>query len=773
MKIALGNKRFSKEWKNDAITWDEFCDRLKTPIRTTESVLGYQKLPKKQRDDVKDVGGFVAGHLKNGRRQKANVYCRSMVTLDMDYGKADVWDDMTLLFPYRMLMYSTHSHTPEKPRFRIIIPLSRDISPEEYGAVSRMVAKEFDIELFDITTYDVERLMYWPSVCKDGQYVLEIQDGDLLNPDDILSRYDNWKDITTWPVSSRESKVIERSATKQKDPLTKEGVVGAFCRTYSITDVMEKFLIDVYEPSAIANRYDHIGSESSAGVVVYENKFVYSHHASDPASGMLLNAYDLVRVHKFGVEDKSEMMQFAMSLDEVKVELTLSKQQQVQEEFKSEQTDTEWLKQLKYQPKSQVLENSVWNLMLILNNDEDFKNFGFNQLANRVQVTGAVPWDRANETPYWRDADTAQLKAIIDIRYIPFSNRNHEIAFTKVAEDRSFHPIRDYFSKLPNWDKTPRLEALLVDYFGAEDTEYVRAVTRKTFVAAVARIFQPSVKFDSVLILNGVQGIGKSTFFSKLAGEWFSDSLTLTDMKDKAGAEKLQGYWILELGELAGMKKADIETVKGFISRTDDSYRPAYGKFVESHPRQCVIVGSTNSESGFLRDITGNRRFWPVKVTGISQKKSWQLTDEDVDQIWAECQHYYKEGEQLFLEATISEQATKEQANAMEVDEREGLVQEYVETLLPDNWEEMSLYDRRSFLSGEFDSRKGTIQREVVSNMEIWCECFGKDSATMKKSDSFEIAAIMQKIDGWNKGDSRRLSIYGKQRVYVRGTTRP
>lgn len=768
MKIAYGNRRTDKVWKNSEITWDEFCERIKNPIITTESVDEYHKLPKKEKDNIKDVGGFVAGHLKDGRRKKDHVYSRSMITLDMDFAKTGIWEDIILLFPYRCLIYSTHSHTPKNPRFRLIIPLSRDVVPEEYGAVARRLAFDFNIDLFDITTYDVERLMYWPSISKDGEYICEVQNGALLNPDDVLAKYDNWKDITTWPVSSKESQVISSSAKKQKGPLTKDGLVGAFCRAYSVTACLEKFLSDIYEPTTMPNRFTHIKSESTAGLVVYDDKFAYSHHASDVVSGRLLNAYDLVRIHKFGEADKKEMVKFALSLDDVKVELAMSKQSQLGDEFKQELEDTEWLKQLKFQPKSQVLENSVWNLMLILNNDPDFKNFGFNQLANRVQVTGEVPWERANTTPYWRDGDTAQLKAIIDIRYIPFSTRNHDVAFTKVAEDRSFHPIRDYFEKLEEWDKTPRLETLLIDYFGAEDTPYVRAVTKKTFVAAVARILKPSTKFDSVLILNGIQGIGKSTFFSKLAGEWFSDSLTLTDMKDKAGAEKLQGYWILELGELAGMKKADIETVKSFISRTDDNYRPSYGRFVESHPRQCIIVGSTNSESGFLRDITGNRRFWPVKVSGVSDKKPWELTKDDTDQIWAECLYYFKKGEPLYLDRKIIKQAIQEQTDAMEVDEREGMVQEYLDRLLPINWDEMNIYERRNFLNGDFDSGKGTAQRQTVCNLEIWCECFGKDHSTLKKSDSYEISAIMQRVGGWEKGTRAYISVYGRQRMYTR-----
>lgn len=345
-----------------------------------------------------------------------------------------------------------------------------------------------------------------------------------------------------------------------------------------------------------------------------------------------------------------------------------------------------------------------------------------------------------------------------------------------VAAERAYHPIKEYLENLPPWDGTPRVENLMIDYFGAEDNSYTKAIIRKTMVAAVARIYYPGTKFDSVLILNGPQGIGKSTFFAKLAGSWFSDSLTLTDMRDKSGPEKLQGYWILELGELAGMKKADVETVKSFISRVDDKYRASYGVNVENHPRQCVVVGSTNAESGFLRDITGNRRFWPVRVNGCSKKKAWQITDDDVHQIWAETLALYKNDEKLYLEGDDAKYAISEQADAMETDEREGLVREYLDTLLPDNWSDMDLYERRNFLNGSTLSdigRKGIVARTIVCNMEIWCECFGKDSSALKKIESYEISGIMRKIEGWvkygkTKNGMQIFPIYGKQRAFIR-----
>lgn len=766
MKIAFGNKRTDKLWKNSDITWTDFCERLKTPIITTESVSEYQKLPKSKQADIKDVGGFVAGHLRGGRRKKGHVLSRSMITLDMDFGTLDIWEELTLLFPYRCLLYSTHSHRKDNPRYRLIIPLIRDVGTEEYGAVSRMLAKEIGIDLFDVTTYDVERLMYWPSVSKDGDYIFEMQDGPLFNPEDALSKYDDWTDITTWPVSSKESQIIKKSATVQKDPLTKEGVVGAFCRTYTITETIEKFLSDIYQPSTIENRYNHIGSESSAGVVAYDDKFVYSHHASDPAGGKLLNAFDLVRVHRFGDEDKKEMWVLASNDEQVKMTLLEERQQQVIEDFAP---SADWKKKLTHHQKTGVIENTLRNLMLILENDEHLKSIVFNQLLDGMEIKGSVPWKHPSK--YWRDADDAQLISYIDLTYGTFSSRNYEIAVTKITDDRSYHPIREYIDALPEWDKVERVDTLLIDYLGAPDNVYVRAVTRKMLCAAIKRVLQPGCKFDTMLVLNGPQGVGKSTLISKLAGEWFSDSLHLSDTKDKTAAEKLQGYWILEIGELAGLRKAEVETLRSFLSRQNDVYRAAFGRRATQHPRQCIFIGTTNAENGYLRDTTGNRRFWPVQVNGNGKKHSWELTHEVVLQIWAEVVSYVNAGEKLYLDATQVILVKEEQREAMEADEREGLVKEYLDQLLPDNWEEMSLYERRNFINGESEfgdeSKKGNVARKSVCSLEIWCECFGKERANIRRVDSNDIISILVKL-GWKRvPQKRRLRLYGPQYIYV------
>ena len=772
MKIAYGNSRMEKRWKNNEISWDDFCRRVSTTQTTTETVEEYRKMTKPQQDAVKDVGGFVGGHLRGGRRKTGTVLCRSMLTLDMDHGTPDILDELSLFNSHELCVYSTHKHTPEAPRLRLIFPLKRDVSEEEYPALARKVAQEIGMDLFDDTTYQPHRLMYWPSTSRNGEYVYQVMDGDILDPDAYLGMYDDWRDVSTWPVSSRESEAVKKAAKQQADPLAKTGAVGAFCRTYPIREAIEKFLSDVYAPSAMEGRYDYIPADSSAGVIIIDEKFSYSFHATDPACGQLLNAFDAVRVHKFPDDDPKKsynaMAEFAAADEKVKLRIFEEKRQAAAEDFDEADPDG-WKKQLQYEKKSMELKNNLHNLMLILENDENLKGIVFNQLADGMEIRGKVPWP--HPAKFWRDADDAQLICYVDAAYGTFSARNYDIAVTKAVDDRSYHPIREFFETLPAWDGMERADTLLIDYLGAEDTPYVRAVTRKELCAAYCRVYHPGIKFDSMIVLNGDQGIGKSTLIAKLGGEWYSDSLNLSDMNDKTAAEKLQGYWIMEIGELAGMRKADLDKVKAFISRQDDKYRASFGRRVTPHPRQCVFFGTTNSQNGYLRDITGNRRYWNVKVPGNGKYKPWDMDEDTVKQVWAEVMVYAKAGEKLYLSPELEAYAKEEQRAAMERDDREGLVQEYLDMLLPDTWDSMDVYKRRDYVRDADDPMRpdGSVRRMEVSNMEIWCECFGKAKEDMKPSDSYSIAAIMERMDGWSRtGKAKVLPIYGKQRIYRR-----
>ena len=782
IQIATGNSRMEKRWNNVEMELDEFIERISHTIRTAETVEQYMKMTKAKQDAIKDVGGYVAGRLKGGRRKKDSVEYRTMIVEDMDHAVPGVIEQIEMLYNYRCLIYSTHKHTPENPRYRLAIPLSRPVSPDEYVAIARKVAEDIGIEMFDDTTYEPSRLMYWPSTSADGEFIFRDIEGEPLNPDDVLSRYKDWRDSSEWPVSSRQQNIVQREMRKQADPLSKDGVIGAFCRTYTIEDAIAAFLSDVYQPSAMPGRYDYIPADSQAGVVIYEGKFAYSHHATDPACGRLMNAFDMVRIHRYGDLDEkvaegteavklpsfTAMSEFAVNDENVKMTIAGERMEIAEKEFSGENGD--WLKQLEYEKRSTVVKNTLRNLLLILNNDEKLKGIVFNQLSDGMEIKGEVPWEHPSR--FWRDADDAQLISYVDLTYGTFSARNYDIAVTKVADDRSYHPIREFLSSLPEWDKVPRVDTILVDFLGASDNAYVRAVTRKTLCGAIARVMNPGCKFDTMLVLNGPQGKGKSTLISKLCGEWFNDSLLLNDTKDKTAAEKLQGYWILEIGELAGLKKTEIETLRGFLSRQNDIYRASFGRRATPHPRQCVFIGTTNAENGYLRDTAGNRRFWPVKTPGDAARASWEMTEEEIRQIWAEALVRYKEGEPLHLDNELAGMALKEQQIAMEVDEREGMVRDYLEMPLPERWDKMDIFDRRNYICGsEFGGERepGVRKRERVCNMEIWCECFGKERGNLKRQDANEISAIMANIEGWKKADNKvRFPIYGIVRGYCR-----
>lgn len=787
MRIAVGNSRMDKKWKNKDMSWDDFKQKCSQTIRTTETVAEYRKMSKPAQDNAKDVGGFVGGALKQGKRKNGFVDGRSMLTLDLDHAMPEVWDAVTMLFDFKCLMYSTHKHTPEEPRVRLIIPLSREVSAEEYAPVSRMVAKDIGMEMVDDTCHEAARLMYWPSTSSDGVFLFESQDGPMLNPDDILARYKDWHDTSEWPMSSRQSEIVKRTIAKQADPLEKEGMVGAFCRAYSIEEAIDTFIPDIYKPSAMAGRYDYIPADSSAGVVIYDDKFAYSHHATDPACGQLMNAFDVVRIHKYGVlDDKAKpdtspskmpsfkaMVDFAIKDEKVKLQLAKERELQAADDF-DDGNDVNWQTKLELDKNGGISE-SLTNFVTILRYDQRLHEIAYNEHSCGISIRDAelLPWERLK--PGWSDADLASLTAYLDRVYHIFSPSKLKNALLTITAERSFHPIKEYLEGLPEWDRKKRLETLLIDYLGAEGSSYVRAVTRKTLVAAVARVYEPGIKFDTVLVLSGPQGIGKSMFFAKLGGVWFSDSLTISDMRDKTGAEKLQGFWIMEIGEMNGIKKVEVETVKSFASRQDDKFRVAYGTVVESHPRQCVICGTSNSQH-FLRDVTGNRRFWPVQVTGECEKHPWNMDKALLEQIWAEALTLYNAGEELILKGTDAEMAAEKQQEALENDDREGLVREYLDKLLPADWAKLSLSEKRMYLAGdEFttQNRAGVAPRDKVCNLEIWAECFGRESANIRKQDSYELNAIMAKLDGWKRYDgnkSGKLSFkdYGSQIAYVR-----
>ena len=562
LHISTAGTRKTKHWPETEILWSEFVDRVKTPVRSTETVEEYLAMPKYRQDELKDVGGFVGGTFENNIRKAAYVKGRDLLTLDMDNIPAGGTDEILKRVSglgCAALVYSTRKHAGYAPRLRVIVPLDATASADEYEPASRKLASLIGMEFCDPTTFDVSRLMYWPSCCKDGEYIFEVYDHPFCSLSGLLQMYGDWKD------------------------------------------------------------------EDDAGFYNYMELF-------------------------YGITGREK-------LD---------------------------------------------NALLIVSSQ------------NRI------------------------------------------------------NDVKEYLKSL-KWDGQNRLDTLLSVYLGAEDNGYTRAVMRKSLCAAVARAVTGGVKYDYMPIFTGPQGIGKSTFLRILGKDWFSDSLT--SFEGKEAAELIQGTWINEVGELTAMTKQETNAVKQFLSKTDDIYRAAYGRRTNKYPRRCVFFGTSNEEE-FLKDMTGNRRFWPVDVGVHPAKKSvWQDLPQEVDQIWAEAYTYWLLGEPLYMTKEEEQLAEEMQESHREASGKEGLIREFLERLIPSNWDSLSLSQRRQFYAGSLHLPKGTelVERDKVCAMEVWAECFNGDVKFMKKTDSMEINGILASIKGWKRNKSvRRYGVYGTQKGFER-----
>lgn len=854
LSIAVGRNRKETRWQNKSVEWAWLLKKLSKTHRTSETVAEYAAMPKPMQDEKKDVGGFVGGYLTGGRRRKGSVLHRTLLTLDADYLKAGeaetLWSDFTLLSGAAACVYSTHKHTPSAPRLRLVVPLSREVNSDEYAAIGRRLAGDLNIEWFDPTTFEPERLMYWPSTSTDGEYMFEWQDGPELNVEEWLERYVDWKDVSEWPISARVDRVVRRSMQKQGEPTEKPGLVGAFCRTYDVHEAVEAFLSDVYTPcsGAAEGRYSYVLGSTAAGVVIYDDKFAYSHHGSDPAGGKLSNAFDLVRLHKFGLLDDdcdidtpinkrpsyAAMTELAakdkavrrkvgeerladfddgyqfdptgdgdvvigdgvveadleglLSGTGVKAKADIGKangrsekdtrgEDQEDSSEVSHHTDlgdTKWLETLEVDAKGNY-KPTIDNIVIILENDPRLKGtVGWNSFARREVVTGRLPWrlKKRGSSDDLTDVDDAGFRHYIEKVYGMSTKDKVKDALSLVVRKHAFHPVRDYLDGLEGmWDGVPRVDRLFIDFLGAEDCKYTKVVTRKALVACVARIMVPGIKFDNVLTLVGRQGAGKSQILKRLGKEWYSDSLSGVGTKE--AYELLQGAWVIEMAELAGLRKAEVDQIKHFISKTEDTFRAAYGRRTETSKRECVFFGTTNDTAGFLQDQTGNRRWWPLLVMVRENVLDVfkDMTPDYVDQVWAEAVELWGKGETLHLSAEeyrLAEQAQKEHT---EIDERVGIIRAYLEMEVPSNWESMEIYERRAYVAAwrdeSADPGDGGYVRDKICAAAVFNECFNNLNKEMTPYNTKFIHQIFLTFEDWKRVKStHRFSLYGHQMYY-------
>nr|DAY32316.1 MAG TPA: virulence associated protein E [Caudoviricetes sp.] len=783
--ISVANSRFAAKWQRQNIFWSEFIKKLENPVRSTETLEHFIKLPKSKQDELKDVGGYVGGALLNNRRGSKNVESRDLITLDLDNIPPGMTDEVLKkisLLGCCLIVHSTRKHEPSRPRLRVIIPLANKVSAEEYEPIARKVAEIIGIEWADPTTFQASRLMYFPSCSSDSVYVFKVLDGGFLDPKGILDMYKDWHNHAEWALVPNEIGKHKLQADKQQDPREKGGIIGAFCRTYDIYKAMDELIPGEYLSTEYEDRFTYSGGSTAGGAIVYNGLWLYSHHATDPASGKLCNAWDLVRLHKFDDLDADAkpdtptnklpsyvaMAEFAKGIKEVAILLTKERYEEANKEFQSDNTDCsdEWMFNLKRNSNG-VIEKTIDNILLVLENDPLVKGkIALDDFANRGLVLGALPWDSSEKKRFWNDTDDAGLRHYLEKVYGIIGKEKIYDATSLCAHKHKFNSVRDYLLSV-KWDGVPRLESIFIDYFGADDNDYTKEVAKKSFVAAVARVMQPGIKFDNMVIISGAQGIGKSTFFSYLGKDWFSDSLVTFEGKE--AAELIQGRWLIEVGELSGMTKSETNTVKQFLSKTDDIYREAYGRRTAQFPRKCVFFGTTN-DTEYLKDPTGGRRFWPVDANSEKATKS-VFTDlpTEVDNIWAEAFVFWQLGEPLYLSKNVEKMARKQQEDHREVSAKAGTVMEFINKRIPADWDSYTLDQRRAYWSFDYKSYRGDLtKRDRVCAAEVWTECFNKEISTSKRQDIMEINGILRGMEEltYNK-KSMRFGCHGIQRGFI------
>ena len=762
------------QWRSTAVTWDNLTDKLSEARRTPETAAAYAAMTKDQKGRVKDVGGFVGGALADGRRNAASVRSRSLVTLDIDYATDDtVGTVRDALAGLSWCLYSTHSHTPGKPRFRLVVPLSRDVSPDEYIPIARKVAEDVGIDTFDDSTYEPHRLMYWPSVSKDGEFVYKDARGSELDPDQMLGRYRDWRDVSEWPVSSRVRTALRKRTTKQEDPTAKTGVIGAFCRAYGITEAMDTFLPGLYAKAPGKDRYTYTKGSTAGGAIIYEDKWLYSHHGTDPCCEREVNAFDMVRLHLFGDMDASSspdtpvnrlpsfqaMNDLVQKDQKAAGQMALDRAAEIEADFGGiEPGKDDWRRGIKTGKNGYL--PTLENFYYIFTHDPallagDVRRDLFN---GKDIVCGSMPWKRDGRSRYWTETDNAELLVYLSQHYRYDGYKTQILdAWNAAVQLKAFHPVRDYLNGLPEWDGEPRLDSLLHDYLGSSDDELTRAMTRKHLVAAVARIMRPGTKYDYVLTLIGPEGVGKSTIIRALGGEWFSDSFSAANIGDKEAMAQLRSAWLFELAELKDYKRSDVEAFKAFVSKNEDTFRAAYARTTETHPRQCVFFATTN-ENDFLKGDTGNRRFWPVDI-GVDKptKNVFSLIRdrETVGQIWAEALKRYRDGEELYLPADLEKIARERQAGHSTIsnDDRKGLIDAFLRRELPLGWWSMTRTQRRDFFvnNGEIapddhGNRLG-FRRDTICVMEVQTECLGV-RGDYDRYKARELSQVLGTIEG-------------------------
>lgn len=762
LDLSVAPSVSSRRWEAATLTWERLVDRAHNP------------------EVVKDCGGYVAGRLKGTARKKGQVEYRSAVTLDAD-AASETLPAIVAGLGLRALVHSTYSHTRAHPRYRVIFPImGPGLSEEEYPRVARGLIEALGEAQFDPGSTQPERLMFWPATANPDEYEVVECDGETATAQGLLRDFGG---LQATP---------DHKAGPKRDPKELPGVAGAFNRVYDMARAVAEFHLPYDPVEGEPNRWHYTPAESEGGVIVYPDGYVFSNHASDPAYGRALSMFDLVALHVYGGEDRAAgvpqstapadrpsiqraMREFA-ARPEIVTELVAADFADVDGDEDGARGLPEWVLEFHLHPKTGKPLDDVHNWDLLMRHDPVLRALARNEMDLTTVTRRQFPWRtvEAGKNDALTNADRAQISAHLQRAYNMPRPAQEQLngVIDMVAQDNAFHPVVEYLEGL-EWDGVSRIETYLP---GAADA-YTRRVARLVAVQAVARALDPGVKVDNCLILTGRQGLGKSWFVETMARGW---TCTLGPIEGGGLRDTVMAMtrsWITVADEGFAMKKADAEALKQFVTLTHDVIRLPYAREHVKLPRRQVIWGTTN-DAVFLRAQEGNRRFLIVEV---SEKLDFgKYSDEYVNQVWAEAVHIWKtsrdkyglkDNPELFLSSEEEAAAESVRSMATEEDSMTGLIQAYLDTLVPANWVEMSPEERISWLRDEEQGIvSGTHPIDVVCSLEIWEIALGRERGKHSRVDILQITNALKQLPGWfgPMPKPTRLPFYGPQRVFAR-----
>lgn len=757
LAIATAPSRNSKHWKQGEIDWDDVVGWLATP------------------DDKKESGNYLFGTLKptqdncNGKpctnlhRNNAGLLTRSALTIDVDYPGPAFLEDFQLLSDFTYIVHTTYSSTPSNPRYRVIIPTDREMAPDEYHSAVVALCERYGSEQFDPASRKPAQYMFRPAAQDPSFFRSWHNDGPLLVVDDLLDEF--VEDLSTLDMP--------RVNSTKRNPFEIDGVVGAFNRAYDDFQLLIDAYELPYEPDG--DRWHLVGARSVAGMGKMADGLVFSHHSHDPAFGVACTAFDLVRLHRYGELDEggpektpvNRRKSYTAMLDDASVDARVIAEI-VGVDFSVDLDDgtppptDAWKVGLRLRPRTGEFLDCVHNWDLVSQNDPVFQLLYYNDMTMNVETSGDLPWRSVEQgsaafTVFDRQALMMYLER--EYGYRPTIGLTDVLVNTKALE-RWVNPVKDYLETL-TWDGQPRVETCLP---GVHPTSYTRMVARKSMVAAVARMFDPGVKWDHTLVLYGGEGLGKTWWINKVFRGYDS---TLGKITDKDTLLIMHRSWIMLADEGHSLKKADVDVQKEFLTRTSDVFRMPYDRETVAHKRRFVFWSTTNDEI-FLRRQEGNRRF--LIVHSEEKVDFTGLTSDYIDQLWAEAVHLYQEGELLYLEEHESLLAKEERERFTEEDNLTGLTQEFLDTPVPDNWDWMSPDSRRQWMMEAADGFvKGTQRQEMTCSTQIWVEMMGNPIGRRDRAGLLEITNTLKRMPGWTMLQGRhRVPNYGPQVVFVR-----